>query len=131
MEIAGSNPAGDAFLNTARYANWKSGEAQTFVTLRVRLPPVPLDTCVGWALACPGGCNPPASAVQVRLLPGALIVMAPSSTGKDTTLSRWRSGFDSRRGYWCFFSNRMRVGRCSTEPHKLGRMWFDSHTRNC
>jgi hypothetical protein len=26
----------------ARYANWQSGEAQTFVSLRVRLPPAPL-----------------------------------------------------------------------------------------
>ena len=24
-----------------------------------------------------------------------------------------------------------RVGRCSAESHKLGWMWFDSHTRNC
>ena len=58
-KIAGSNPVRRA--STARYANWKSGEAQTFVTLRVRLPPLPLETCVGWALACPSGCNPPAS----------------------------------------------------------------------
>jgi hypothetical protein len=49
------------FLKSARYANWKSGEAQTFVILRVRLPPLPLEACVGWALACPSGCNPPAS----------------------------------------------------------------------
>jgi hypothetical protein len=31
QEIVGSNPIGDAFA--ARYANWKSGEAQTFVTV--------------------------------------------------------------------------------------------------
>ena len=30
VEIAGSNPAGDA-LKTARYANWQSGQAQTLV----------------------------------------------------------------------------------------------------
>ena len=29
--------------------------------LRVRLPPVPLTKCVGWALASPSGCKPPAS----------------------------------------------------------------------
>ena len=31
QEIVGSNPIGDASI--ARYANWKSGEAQTFVIL--------------------------------------------------------------------------------------------------
>ena len=46
---------------------------ETFVNLRVRLPPLPLDIRVGWALACPSGCNPPASAVQVQLLPDALM----------------------------------------------------------
>jgi hypothetical protein len=73
VEITGSNPVGDAFLKTARYANRKSGAttairggARTFVILRVRLPPVPLETRVGWALACLGGCNPPASPVPVR-----------------------------------------------------------------
>src|SRR5436305_2652817 len=34
-----------------------------------RLHPSP---CVGWAPASPGGCNPPATAVQVRLLPDTL-----------------------------------------------------------
>ena len=87
--------------------------------------------------------------MQVRLLPGALIVMAPSSTGKDTTLSRWISGFDSRRGY-CLICldrrvaewqtrepqmlvpvsgvgvrvspRRLREGRCPAELHKLGML---------
>lgn len=74
-------------------------------------------------------------------------LMAPSSTGKDTTLSRWRRGFDSRRGYCSLCSDRrvaewqtrepqvlvpvlgvgvrvsprrLREGRCSAESHKLG-----------
>jgi hypothetical protein len=41
VEIVGSNPIGDASI--ARYANRKSGEAQTFATLWVRLPPVLLE----------------------------------------------------------------------------------------
>ena len=32
--------------NLARYANWQSGEAQTFVSLWVRLPPAPLHSQV-------------------------------------------------------------------------------------
>ncbi len=31
--------------------------------------------CVGWALASPSGCNPPANAVQVQLLPDTLRVV--------------------------------------------------------
>ena len=62
---------------SARYANRQSGEAQIFVILRVRLPPLPLEIRVGWALACPSGCNPPASAVQVRFLPDALKIFGP------------------------------------------------------
>ena len=58
-KTAGSNPVRRA--SSARYANRKSGEAQTFVILRVRLPPLPLETRVGWASACPSGCNPPVS----------------------------------------------------------------------
>ena len=47
LEIVGSNPIGDASI--ARYANRKSGEAQTFVTLWVRLPPVLLiGLCSSW-----------------------------------------------------------------------------------
>src|SRR5262249_1587411 len=38
--------------------------------LWVRLPPTLL--CVGWASASPSGCNPPAIAVQVQLLPDTL-----------------------------------------------------------
>ena len=64
----------------------KSGEVQTFVILRVRLPPLPLETRVGWALACPSGCNPPASAVQVQLLPDAL------KEGEDSARSSIGSG---------------------------------------
>jgi hypothetical protein len=38
----GSNPIEDAVMT--RYASWKSGEAQTFVILWVRLPPVSLSS---------------------------------------------------------------------------------------
>ena len=50
LEIVGSNPIGDASI--ARYANWQSGEAQTFVTLWVRLPPVLLNWVVFLVAAC-------------------------------------------------------------------------------
>jgi hypothetical protein len=59
VEIVGSNPTEDACVGT-RYANWQSDEAQTFAMMRVQLPPVSLISRVGWALACPSGCNPPA-----------------------------------------------------------------------
>ena len=45
----------------ARYAIWQSGEAQTFVFCGFKSHPCHSITCVGWALACPSGCNPPAS----------------------------------------------------------------------
>ena len=38
----------------------------------VQIPPRVLKRRVGWALASPGGCNPPAPAVQVQLLPDTL-----------------------------------------------------------
>ena len=48
QEIVGSNPTEDAECDrhsiAARYANWQSGEAQTFVKLRVQLPPVSLKS---------------------------------------------------------------------------------------
>ena len=37
QEIVGSNPIGDAAM--ARYANWQSDEAQTFMIVQVRLLP--------------------------------------------------------------------------------------------
>ena len=67
--------------------------------LWVRFPPVPLRICVGWALACPSGCNPPAFGhVQVQLLPDALIRPVRLSV-EDASLSRWKGGFDSRTGH--------------------------------
>ena len=45
----------------ARYANWQSDEAQTFMIVQVRLLPASLNQrCVGWALASLSGRNPPA-----------------------------------------------------------------------
>ena len=44
----------------ARYANWQSGEAQTFAPVG-STPTRATSTCVGWALASLSGCNPPAS----------------------------------------------------------------------
>jgi hypothetical protein len=61
LEIVGSNPTGDA--RPARYANRQSGEAQNFVPAG-STPARAIgktSTCVGRALASPGGCNPPAT----------------------------------------------------------------------
>jgi hypothetical protein len=46
----------------ARYANRQSGEAQTFVTCGFDSHSCHYsqEIRVGWALACPSGCNPPA-----------------------------------------------------------------------
>ena len=60
VEIMGSNPIGDA---STTWHGTPTGRATDFKRpwLWVRLPPVLLTTkCVGWALASPGGCNPPA-----------------------------------------------------------------------
>ena len=48
--------------------------------------------CVGWASACPSGCNPPAlSAVQVQLLPDAFVHTRPVRlTVQDASPSRWQ-----------------------------------------
>ena len=94
---------------------------ETFVILRVRLPPLPLDTCVGWALACPSGCNPPASAVQVQLLPDAL------EEGEDSARSSIGSGRQpltlARRVQFPHGSlvMRCRRGWRPTGSHKAGR----------
>lgn len=42
--------------------------------------------------------DPPKVGSQVRFLVGAH--MAPSSSGKDASLSRWKPEFDSPWGYW-------------------------------
>ena len=99
------------FVRTARYANRKSGEAQTFVILRVRLPPLPLETCVGWALACPSGCNPPVSDIAgstpARRSEGRKIIWLVRLSVQDSSLSRCKGGFNSRTGHseqltkWC------------------------------
>ena len=46
---------------SARYANRKSGEAQTFVIVCGFDSHPCYSRCVGWVLASPGGCNPPAT----------------------------------------------------------------------
>ena len=50
--------------------------------------------------------------------------MAPSSTGQDTTLSRWKRGFDSPRGYFRAVLHidmtSPRRGRCPIGSHKAG-----------
>ena len=55
VETVGSNPIGDADI--ARYANRQSGQAQTLVSVG-STPTRATETCVGWALAGPAGCNP-------------------------------------------------------------------------
>ena len=48
----------------------------------VQIPSRVLTRRVGWALASPSGCNPPAFAVQVRLLADTLRTWPCSSTGR-------------------------------------------------
>src|SRR6478735_4253208 len=50
QEIVGSNPIGDARQHGTQ--TWQSGEAQTFATLWVRLPPVLLQRVVFLVAAC-------------------------------------------------------------------------------
>ena len=91
QEIVGSNPIGDAAM--ARYANWQSGEAQTFMIVQVRLLPASLNQiCVGWALASLSGRNPPAfglwrfDSVPTHFSPrrGAMMVLAVSLSSSPT-----------------------------------------------
>ena len=106
VEVAGSNPVGDAGIRTARYANRQSGQAQTLVILWVRLPPVLLAAgLLGWCSSrrpvnpLPSSCeaegegstpSPPTDGSR----------QARSSIGQDTSPSSWRGGFDSRTGHW-------------------------------
>ena len=60
QETVGSNPIGDAFNNMAWYANWQSDGFQTSVVVGSTPSRATETTCVGWALASPSGCNPPA-----------------------------------------------------------------------
>ena len=72
VEIVGSNPIEDVFENgTVRKR--QSGEAQTFVSLRVQLPPVPLRlfASAGYWRTQVAVTHPPC-AMQVRLLPDAV-----------------------------------------------------------
>ncbi len=61
VEIVGSNPIGDASTPWPGTQTEKRRSSNLRDCLWVRLPPVLLTTtCVGWASACPSGCNPPA-----------------------------------------------------------------------
>ena len=70
----------------ARYAIWQSGEAQTFVFCGFNSHPCHSITRIGWALACPSGCNPPASC------------SAGSTPARRTRTRTARSSSGS--GYW-------------------------------
>ena len=98
VEIAGSNPAGDAFKQMARYASRKSGQAQTLVNcLRVRLPPAPLNKTF------PHG------------LHGQVVQL------DDTRRSERRPlvGRGSSNLPLATFDDLTQVSQCSAEPHKL------------
>jgi hypothetical protein len=63
QEIAGSNPAGDAFKDCGAVRKQAKRPSSNLGDLSVRFRPAPLEqrtTCVGWALASSSGCNPPA-----------------------------------------------------------------------
>jgi hypothetical protein len=59
-------PSGTLEMTTARYANRQSGQVQTLVSAGSTPACATGTRCVGWALASPSGCNPPASGMQVR-----------------------------------------------------------------
>ncbi len=58
VEIVGSNPIGDAQQHGTVRKPAKRRSSNLRDRLWVRLPPVLLTTCVGWALAGPAGCKP-------------------------------------------------------------------------
>ena len=69
-------------LIAARYANRKSGEAQTFVTLLVRLPPVLLKgSCSSWLPVKQSSQNKRGGRREVQFLHDPL-TMARSSNGR-------------------------------------------------
>jgi hypothetical protein len=97
--IPGSNPVdqGSNPCGPAQRHGTQSGQAQTLaIDCGFDSHPCHCE-CIGWALASPSGCNPPAIAVQVQLLPGAL--MGRSSSGEDAGFSSRIEGFDSPTAY--------------------------------
>ena len=97
QEIAGSNPVGDA--SSARYANWQSGEAQTFVILWVRLPPVLLDRVVLLVAACKAVVTKQARWTTRGSIPSQPTVDGPFVYRQEASPSSSRGGFDSRTGH--------------------------------
>ena len=83
----------------ARYANWQSGEAQTFVTLWVRLPPVPLERVVFLAAGCKPVVTKQARWTTRGSIPSRLTDNGPFVYRQDASLSGWKGGFDSRTGH--------------------------------
>lgn len=83
---------------------------------------------VGWALACPSGCNPPArGAMQVRLLPDALVSFAPSIltartiwlvrlSAQDGGPSSRKGGFDSRTGQFTWKQENQKRAEIQKHP---------------
>ncbi len=57
QEIAGSNPVEGAFDSSGAVRKPAKRRSSNLRDLRVRLPPAPLRTCVGWASACPTACK--------------------------------------------------------------------------
>ena len=54
----------------------------------VQIPSRVLTRRVGWAPASPSGCNPPANAVQVQLLPDTLVNGLVAQSAEHTPLKR-------------------------------------------
>jgi hypothetical protein len=80
QEIVGSNPIGDARQHGTQ--TWQSGEAQTFVTLWVQLPPVLLiGSCSSWLPVKQSSQNKRGGRREVQVLHDPL-TMARSSNGR-------------------------------------------------
>ena len=83
---------------SARYANRHSGEAQTFVTLWVRLPPVSLDRVVFSAAACKAVVVKQAEWTTRGSIPSRP-TFGPFVYRQDAGPSSREGGFNSRAGH--------------------------------
>ena len=95
VEITGSNPVGDASM--ARYANWLSGEAQTFVSAGSN-PACATFWVVVLAAACKAGVTKQARRMTRGSTPSRPI-LGPFVYWQDSGPSSRQGGFDSRTGH--------------------------------
>ena len=115
--------------NEARYANWPSGQAQILVSAGSN-PARAIGgdedeepSCVGWALASPGGCNPPAFGPwRFNSVPTHSLSLrqedGPFGYRQATWFSARRGGFDSLTGYSTMWNDHSQAGGSPVGPHE-------------